>query len=75
MGNLLYCAGFCLKQKLGKLFKDERGEVNIVAIVVLIGIALVLALLFKEFILGLLKDLFETISGNAKDAVKKPDPT
>jgi hypothetical protein len=49
--------------------KDTRGEVNVVAIVVLIGIAILLAILFKDFIIGLLNMLFEFITGNATEAV------
>ncbi|MCI8465286.1 MAG: flagellin-like protein [Lachnospiraceae bacterium] len=61
--------GSMAKRKLGELFSDERGEVNIVAIVVLIGIAVLLALFFKEQIQGLLESLFNAIRGNAVDAV------
>lgn len=49
--------------------KDESGEVNVVAIVVLIGIALLLALLFKEQISGLLESMFNVIKENATNAV------
>ena len=55
--------------KLRKLFSDEKGEVNIVAIVVLIGIAVLLALIFKDQITALLQRLFGTISDNANNAV------
>jgi hypothetical protein len=48
---------------------SERGEVNVVAIVVLIGVAVVLALLFREAISGILETLFKSISGNASKAV------
>ena len=61
--------GNMAKFKLKKLFTDEKGEVNIVAIVVLIGIAVLLALIFKDQIIALLERLFGTISENANDAV------
>lgn len=57
------------KIKLNEMLSDESGEVNIVAIVVLIGIAVILALFFKDQIMELLKQLFETITGSAKNAV------
>ena len=57
--------GAMAKMKLRKFFSDEKGEVNIVAIVVLIGIAVVLALIFKEQIEGLLDTLFGTITEKA----------
>jgi len=57
------------KMKLRKLFSDEKGEVTIVTIVVLIGIAVLLALIFKDQIEGLLETLFGTITENANEAV------
>lgn len=57
------------KMKLRQFFSDEKGEVNIVAIVVLIGIAVLLALVFKGEIEKLLESLFGTITENATSAV------
>jgi len=61
--------GNLAKYRLRKLFSDEKGEVNIVATVVLIGIAVLLALIFKDQIVALLDTLFETISKSATEAV------
>ena len=55
--------------KLQNFAKEERGAVDIVAIVVLIGIAVLLAVLFRTQITNLLNNLFKTISGNATNAV------
>lgn len=52
-----------------KVLTDEKGEVNIVTIVVLIGIAVLLAITFRKQISKLLTDLFSTITKNATDAV------
>lgn len=68
MQNLMML-GSMAKLKLRSFFSDEKGEVNIVAIVVLIGIAVLLALIFKEQIEGLLETLFGTITENANSAV------
>lgn len=57
------------KTKIKNFFTDEKGAVDIVAIVVLMGIAVLLALLFQEQIEGLLNTLFAAISGNATNAV------
>lgn len=61
--------GSIAKMKLRDLFTDEKGEVNIVAIVILIGIAVILALIFKDQIKALLETLFGTITKQATDAV------
>ena len=51
------------------LVYDEEGDVNIVSMVVLIGVAVLLAVLFRTQIQGLLETLFNTITQNATDAV------
>ncbi len=66
--NLMLFGNFA-KFKLRQLFTDEKGEVNIVAIVVLIGIAVLLAIVFRQKIEELLETLFGTIQGSATDAI------
>ena len=66
MANAIY---FNLKAKVQKFFQKENGDVNVVAIVVLIGVAVVLALIFKDEISKLLRSLIKTFSGKAQYAV------
>ncbi|WP_296035727.1 Flp1 family type IVb pilin [uncultured Gemmiger sp.] len=58
-----------MMQAKQNFLEEERGAVDIVAIVVLIGIAVLLAVLFKDQVTGLLNSLFETINKNATNAV------
>lgn len=58
------------KDKLKEAFLDETGAVDIVAVVVLIGIAVVLAVLFRTQIEGVLNTLFSSISDNANKAIE-----
>ncbi len=58
------------KLKAEDFFKDENGAVDIVAIVVLMGIVVLVALVFKDKLSRLVKDLFITITGNATKAIK-----
>lgn len=58
-------------RKVRDAFTDETGDVNVVAIVVLIGVAVVLALFFKDKIVDLLKTLFTGIEGNAGESNTK----
>lgn len=58
------------KCALRRFFTKENGDVNVVSIVVLIGIAVVLAIIFRNTISSLIGELLDTISGNARDAVK-----
>ena len=50
--------------KLKEFCTKEDGDVNIVSIVVLIGIAVVLAMFFKDEIADLLKSMFGAIETN-----------
>lgn len=53
-----------------KAFKEEeKGAVDIVAIVVMIGVAVLLAVVFKDGIATMLRKLFTTITGQANSAV------
>lgn len=55
--------------KIESFFRNEDGEVNIIAIVVLIGIAILLALIFKDRISALINSMFDTIDTNAQNAI------
>lgn len=69
MSNLMLTAVLGVKGKAMKFFNSESGEVNIVTTVVLIGIAIALALVFKEGISGLLDTLMQNITTNATNAI------
>ncbi len=47
----------------------EEGEVNIVATVLLIGVAVLLAIIFKGQVKNLLNMLFEQINNSATNAI------
>ncbi|MBQ1755179.1 MAG: flagellin-like protein [Oscillospiraceae bacterium] len=57
------------KCALRRFFTKENGDVNVVSIVVLIGIAVVLAIIFRDAIYSLIEDLLDTIRGNAEGAI------
>lgn len=52
-----------------EFFRDEKGAVDIVAIVILIGIAVILAVVFKNSIKKLIENLLDTIGEKATEAV------
>lgn len=62
---------FALKAKVVKLFTNEEGAVDIVAIVVLIGVAVLLAIVFKDQIGNLVSTLLEQIGGKASNVVNQ----
>lgn len=55
--------------KVKEFFSKEDGDVNIVSIVVLIGIAVLLAVIFKDRITDLIGDLFDIIDSSAQEAI------
>lgn len=69
MWLLMNDLGLKARLAFSKFMCDEEGDVNIVSIVVLIGIAVLLAVFFKGQIMDLLKTLFGTITEKANSAV------
>ena len=60
---------FMAKYKMHAFLTDEDGDVNIVSMVVLIGIAVLLAIVLRDAIKSLITSLLKTIEKNATDAV------
>ena len=58
------------KCKFNEFVTKENGDVNIVSIVVLIGIAVLLAIIFRKAITNLLNDMFNTIKKNTNNVIK-----
>ena len=58
------------QSKVRDFVRKENGDVNIVSIVVLIGIAVLLAIIFRKAISNLINSLFNTIGNNANNAIK-----
>ena len=69
MVNMLTNLYIAVMLGIQRFRKEERGAVDIVAIVVMIGIAVILAVLFRKQIAALLRSLFGTITENATNAV------
>lgn len=59
-----------ISAQLKKIVSDERGEVNVVAIVVLIGVAIALAIVFKEGISELLTSMIGGLQDKADTAME-----
>jgi flagellin-like protein len=65
MTKKINMAAIRLKVFIDSFLHQERGAVDIVAIVILIAIAVVLAVFFKEQIASLLKTIMKTIQEKA----------
>ncbi len=70
LNKIIVSAATALRFKTKEFFKKENGDVNIVSIVVLIGIAVILALVFRKAISNVLNSMFNTINQNVNNAMK-----
>ena len=61
--------------KWNKFRKEERGDVNIVSIVVLCGIVIALAVIFRNQLKALIESVMSNVTKNATNAVNKVDGT
>ncbi|MBR4766461.1 MAG: hypothetical protein IK085_06840 [Clostridia bacterium] len=57
-----------------KTFKDEAGAAEVVATLVIIGIALALALIFRDKLIELVKELWNKLVATGKESTNE-DPT
>lgn len=66
--NKLYVKGLMAKQKLAKLMKSERGEANIIAIILVLAIVIALAIVFRKAIGDLFDTIWDGITGQVGNA-------
>lgn len=65
----LYVKAQITVMKLRERLMKENGDVNVVSIVVLIGVAIVLAVFFKNQAKDLIGKLFTTLNSKADSAI------
>ncbi len=69
--DMMYLSGKSRAEaKLRDFLQSEKGDVNIVSIVVIIGIVIIIAGIFRNQIKSLVESLFQTIGQNAQNAIK-----
>lgn len=69
MLNFIDKAYIAMLARWNTFIHDEEGDVNIVSIVVIIGIVIVLAVLFRKQLAKLINTLFSKISTSATNAI------
>lgn len=65
--NKLLSKAICAKERAFKLLKNERGETNIIAIILVLAIVIALAIVFRTQIMA----LFNKIWGSLFEEVDK----
>lgn len=58
-------------RKIDELVHDEKGEVNIIAIIIILAIAIALAIIFRQQIKALFDKIWGSIQSNSDDALTK----
>ena len=68
--NKLYIKGLIAKQNLKRAIEEERGEANIIAMVLILAIVIALVLIFKEEVTDIVKGIMGGFSDDINDAIK-----
>lgn len=67
--NKLYFKAIGAMNNALKLMKNEKGETNLIAIILILAIVLVLVLLFKTKLTKIFNDIWDKIGGNVGNAI------
>ena len=65
--NRFFNGTFFRKRRNGDLIEDERGETNIIAIVLIIIVVIAVAAIFREKIFDLIGRLFTKVDSGVED--------
>jgi len=67
LANKIYAKG--LKAKLSKLWKNESGEANIIAIILVLAIVIALAIIFKNQLTALFNRIWNSLFNNVSNVL------
>lgn len=73
LATKIYFKGVMAKHKFVKLFKNERGDTNIIAIIIILAIVIALAIVFRSAIGKLFDSIWEGITGDVESATNNID--
>lgn len=59
-----------MKESVKEFFSEERGDSNMIAVIILIVIVVALAVVFREQIIKLVQNLWSSIFGSANNVTK-----
>lgn len=67
--NKIYFKGLSMLRKAKSVFKDERGDTNIIAIIIILAIVIALAIIFRTQIMALFNRIWNGLFENVDNAV------
>ena len=70
LANKLYFKALAAKNNALKLLKNEKGETNLVAIILILAVVIALVVIFRGKIEQILDKIWGAIGGDVDDALK-----
>ena len=67
--NKIYFKGLSVLGKVKAALKDERGETNIIAIIIILAIVIALAIIFRNQIMALFNKIWNSLFSNVDNAI------
>ena len=69
LANKMYVKGLSWMEKAEKTLKDERGDTNIIAIIIILAIVIALAIVFKSQLTALFNKIWSSLFDNVGKAL------
>ncbi len=67
--NKLYFKGLQAKENVSKLLKNERGEANIIAIILILAIVIALAIIFRNQLTALFNKIWNSLFSDVDNVI------
>lgn len=67
--NKIYFKGLQAKEKVCKLLKNESGEANIIAIILVLAIVIALAIIFKNQLTALFNKIWNSLFADVDNVI------
>lgn len=69
LATKLYIKGLQAKEKMGKLWKNESGEANIIAIILVLAIVIALAIIFRNQLTALFNKIWNSLFSDVDNVI------
>ncbi len=69
LATKLYIKGLAAKNKMVKKLMEEKGDTNIIAIIIILAIVIALAIIFRGAIMGLFNQIWGSLTADVQNAI------
>lgn len=70
LANKLYFKTLVARDKVLRLLKNEQGETNLVAIILILAVVIALVVLFRDKLKAIFDQIWDAIGGDVGEALK-----